>query len=151
MSMWEHEDSRPPPPIRVTSMRDKNGPTDRDKKKGGWFGGKKNQVKDRPEISSPVDFEHTVHVGFDPNTGEFTGMPEAWAKLLQNSGISQAEKKKNPQNVIKALEFFTTTRSGTGEGETKFLTAQRMGKLLRCQRNRVLYERKGWRKRGSYT
>ena len=79
------------------------------------------------------------------------GMPEAWAKLLQNSGISQAEKKKNPQNVIKALEFFTTTRSGTGEGETKFLTAQRMGKLLRCQRNQVLYERKGWRKRGSYT
>ena len=29
-------------------------------------------VRDRPEISSPVDFEHTVHVGFDPITGEFT-------------------------------------------------------------------------------
>jgi len=29
-------------------------------------------VKDRPEISSPVDFEHTVHVGFNQNTGEFT-------------------------------------------------------------------------------
>ena len=26
----------------------------------------------RPIISSPVDFEHTVHVGFDPITGEFT-------------------------------------------------------------------------------
>ena len=26
----------------------------------------------RPTISSPVDFEHTVHVGFDPITGEFT-------------------------------------------------------------------------------
>ena len=29
-------------------------------------------VKDRPEISSPVDFEHTVHVGFNQDTGEFT-------------------------------------------------------------------------------
>lgn len=26
----------------------------------------------RPEISTPVDFEHTVHVGFDLDTGEFT-------------------------------------------------------------------------------
>ena len=57
-------------------------------------------------------------------------MPEAWAKLLQNSGITAAEKKNNPQGVIKALEFFTTNRSGIGEGETKFLTAQRMGELL---------------------
>lgn len=104
-------------------------------------------VKDRPEISSPVDFEHTVHVGFNQNTGEFTvsitslsypqastlfppsppqGMPEAWAKLLLHSGISAAEKKKNPQGVIKALEFYTATSSGIGgDGESKFMTAQR--------------------------
>lgn len=55
------------------------------------------------------------------------GMPEAWAKLLQNSGISAAEKKKNPQAVVKALEFYTTNQSGIGEGETKFMTAQRYG------------------------
>ena len=27
------------------------------------------------DISSPVDFEHTVHVGFDPSTGKFTVSP----------------------------------------------------------------------------
>lgn len=55
-------------------------------------------------------------------------MPEAWAKLLLHSGISAAEKKKNPQGVIKALEFYTATSSGIGgEGESKFMTAQRYG------------------------
>lgn len=28
--------------------------------------------KKKPEISYPTQFEHTVHVGFDPVTGEFT-------------------------------------------------------------------------------
>lgn len=28
--------------------------------------------KERPEISLPSDFEHTIHVGFDAVTGEFT-------------------------------------------------------------------------------
>lgn len=112
----------------MASLRDKekNGSTEKEKKGRGWFG--KNKVKDRPEISSPVDFEHTVHVGFNQNTGEFTGMPEAWAKLLLHSGISAAEKKKNPQGVIKALEFYTATSSGIGgDGESKFMTAQRYG------------------------
>ena len=26
----------------------------------------------KPDISNPVDFEHMIHVGFDPVTGEFT-------------------------------------------------------------------------------
>lgn len=28
--------------------------------------------KKKPEISLPTQFEHTMHVGFDPQTGEFT-------------------------------------------------------------------------------
>jgi len=32
----------------------------------------KNKQKERPDISYPVDFEHTIHVGFDAVTGEFT-------------------------------------------------------------------------------
>ena len=51
-------------------------------------------------------------------------MPEAWAKLLSKSGISDIERKKNPQAVVKALEFLTN-QSGIQEGEAKFMTAQR--------------------------
>ena len=53
-------------------------------------------------------------------------MPEAWAKLLQNSGISAAEKKKNPQAVVDVLKFYTN-RSSHNDEESKFLTAQRYG------------------------
>lgn len=35
----------------------------------------KKKEKERPEISLPSDFEHTIHVGFDAVTGEFTVSP----------------------------------------------------------------------------
>uniref|UniRef100_A0A8C7RC98 non-specific serine/threonine protein kinase n=1 Tax=Oncorhynchus mykiss TaxID=8022 RepID=A0A8C7RC98_ONCMY len=63
-------------------------------------GRKKDRDKERPEISPPSDFEHTIHVGFDAVTGEFTGMPEQWARLLQTSNITKSEQKKNPQAVL---------------------------------------------------
>lgn len=33
---------------------------------------KNNDRSDKPNISYPTNFEHTVHVGFDAITGEFT-------------------------------------------------------------------------------
>ncbi|XP_041669183.1 serine/threonine-protein kinase PAK 2-like [Cheilinus undulatus] len=72
-------------------------------------GRKKDKDKDRPEISSPSDFEHTIHVGFDAVTGEFTGMPEQWARLLQTSNISKSEQKQNPQAVLDILKFYDST------------------------------------------
>ena len=39
-------------------------------------------------------------------SGEFTGMPESWAKLLQASNISAAEQKKNPQAVVDVLQWY---------------------------------------------
>lgn len=36
------------------------------------FAANKKKEKERPEISLPSDFEHTIHVGFDAVTGEFT-------------------------------------------------------------------------------
>uniref|UniRef100_A0A3B4AQU5 non-specific serine/threonine protein kinase n=1 Tax=Periophthalmus magnuspinnatus TaxID=409849 RepID=A0A3B4AQU5_9GOBI len=78
---------------------------------------KKDRDKDRPEISSPSDFEHTIHVGFDSVTGEFTGMPEQWARLLQTSNISKSEQKQNPQAVLDILKFYDST-----SGKQKYLS-----------------------------
>lgn len=32
--------------------------------------------KKRPDISAPMNFEHRIHAGFDPNTNQFTGLPK---------------------------------------------------------------------------
>lgn len=40
---------------------------------------------------------HVTHVGFNPQTGEFTGMPREWHILLQQSGITKNEQRQNPQ------------------------------------------------------
>uniref|UniRef100_A0A8C7PY03 non-specific serine/threonine protein kinase n=1 Tax=Oncorhynchus mykiss TaxID=8022 RepID=A0A8C7PY03_ONCMY len=80
--------------------------------------GQTNRDKERPEISPPSDFEHTIHVGFDAVTGEFTGMPEQWARLLQTSNITKSEQKKNPQAVLDVLKFYDST----GNGRQKYLS-----------------------------
>jgi len=49
------------------------------------------------EISAPTSFKHEIHVGYDPANGDFTGLPLEWKQLLENSGISREEQKKNPQ------------------------------------------------------
>lgn len=40
--------------------------------------------KDKPNISYPTNFEHTVHVGFDAITGEFTVRSLIYFCLYQN-------------------------------------------------------------------
>ncbi|XP_034036349.1 serine/threonine-protein kinase PAK 2b [Thalassophryne amazonica] len=80
--------------------------------------GGRRKDKERPEISPPSDFEHTIHVGFDAVTGEFTGMPEQWARLLQTSNITKSEQKKNPQAVLDVLKFYDST----GNGRQKYLS-----------------------------
>ncbi|KAL9537551.1 hypothetical protein MBANPS3_011678 [Mucor bainieri] len=57
--------------------------------------------------SGPTNFVHEVHVGFDPNTGAFTGLPDQWTKLLKGSAITAEDAAKNPQAVLDVLEFYT--------------------------------------------
>ncbi|CAG00592.1 unnamed protein product [Tetraodon nigroviridis] len=84
------EEKPPAPPLRMnSSSRDSSSlnhaskplpmaPEEKNKKvrlrsifPGGDKTNKKKE-KERPEISLPSDFEHTIHVGFDAVTGEFT-------------------------------------------------------------------------------
>jgi len=135
------DSDRPPaPPVRVTSTRDAFSPSarplpsvppDDNKKKKQPFGffqkkgdDDKKNYKKKPEISLPTQFEHTVHVGFDTITGEFTGMPEAWARLLQASNISPSEQKKNPQAVIDVLDFYEKNRERE-PNQAKFMTVSK--------------------------
>lgn len=58
-------------------------------------------------VSRPTNFVHNVHVGFDANSGMFTGLPEQWSSLLTQSNISQEDYARNPQAVLDVLEFYT--------------------------------------------
>lgn len=58
-------------------------------------------------VSNPTNFSHAVHVGFDPQTGEFIGLPPEWSKLLNSSAITKEDYERNPQAVFEVLDFYT--------------------------------------------
>ncbi|XP_066962109.1 serine/threonine-protein kinase Pak isoform X1 [Macrobrachium rosenbergii] len=137
--MSDDEDKPPAPPVRLTSTRAEpvmavdmrplpKEPESEKKKHKGHKGGKRHK-DDKPNISYPTNFEHTIHVGFDACTGEFTptgdhsscqGMPDSWTKLLSISNISKQEQKNNPQAVLDVLNYYDAS---TKEHQTsKFMT-----------------------------
>lgn len=71
--------------------------------------------KTRPQISSPINFDHVLHVGFNPETGEFEGLPPEWERLLSNSGITSTERKENPDTIIALLKFQDEHKSNKDE------------------------------------
>ncbi|KDN36886.1 Pkinase-domain-containing protein [Tilletiaria anomala UBC 951] len=76
------------------------------------FGGFVNSMSDvfsqqkKIEISTPYDPVHLTHVGFNSDTGEFTGLPKEWQQLLQDSGISKQDQAANPQAVMDIVAFY---------------------------------------------
>jgi p21-activated kinase 1 len=83
------------------------------------FGGFVNSMSDvfsqqkKIEISTPYDPVHLTHVGFNSDTGEFTGLPKEWQQLLQNSGISKEDQAKNPQAVMDIVAFYQDVTQNT--------------------------------------
>ncbi|KAK4880807.1 hypothetical protein RN001_008953 [Aquatica leii] len=137
--MSSDEEKPPAPPVRLTSNRGTDltnnaltvdrplpkEPEDAERKKKTLKSKMKSNkstihMSDKPNISYPTNFEHTVHVGFDPVSGEFTGMPEAWSRLLMNSNISKQEQKKNPQAVLDVLNWYDSSSKETPN--TKYMT-----------------------------
>jgi protein-serine/threonine kinase len=58
-------------------------------------------------VSNPTNFTHRVHVGFDPVSGAFTGLPQEWERLLTASAITKEDYQKHPDVVVEVLNFFT--------------------------------------------
>jgi hypothetical protein len=74
----------------------------------GWIDVIYNKSPTMGGVSHPTSFSHRIHVGFDPVTGGFVGLPVEWQKLLNSSALTQDDMAKNPQAVVEALEFYTT-------------------------------------------
>ncbi|XP_046668982.1 serine/threonine-protein kinase Pak isoform X1 [Homalodisca vitripennis] len=140
MKMSDDEDKPPAPPVRLTSNRGDSAPNlpvdmrplpkepdaDERKKKTTKNKTRTKRETEKPNISYPTNFEHTVHVGFDAVTGEFTGMPEAWARLLMSSNISKQEQKKNPQAVLDVLNWFDHSSKEVKGSKYMTLTTTKM-------------------------
>ncbi|KAI9615203.1 hypothetical protein H4Q26_011745 [Puccinia striiformis f. sp. tritici PST-130] len=67
------------------------------------------------EVSAPYDPVHLTHVGFNSNTGEFTGLPKEWQIRLQESGISRQEQEAHPQAVKDIVAFYQDATKVDGE------------------------------------
>lgn len=128
----DDEEKPPAPPLRLTSNRGSEAvslpvdmrplPKEPDletSKSSFWLSSKKPKEVEKPNISYPSKFKHVVHVGFDPETGEFTGMPEAWARLLISSNISREMQMKNPQAVLDVLNYYEHSKQPP---QDKFMT-----------------------------
>ncbi|KAL5604429.1 hypothetical protein BROUX41_002401 [Berkeleyomyces rouxiae] len=63
----------------------------------------------KPLISAPENPVHVTHVGYDSNSGQFTGLPKEWQRLINESGISEKERQANPQTIVDIITFYKET------------------------------------------
>ncbi|KAI9888922.1 MAG: signal transducing kinase of the PAK [Vezdaea aestivalis] len=70
----------------------------------------------RVNISAPENPIHVTHVGFDNDTGQYTGLPKDWQRLLHENGISDEEQTKNPQTIMKIMDFYNHAQQENDDG-----------------------------------
>ncbi|KAJ1039792.1 hypothetical protein NDA14_002748 [Ustilago hordei] len=122
-----------PTPCLTTQSQFLHGTRDRERSRDGSttpggrntfksvFGGFVNSMSDvfsaqkKIEISTPYDPVHLTHVGFNSDTGQFTGLPKEWQQLLQDSGISRQDQEANPQAVIDIVAFYQDATQSNAE------------------------------------
>ncbi|OJJ45506.1 hypothetical protein ASPZODRAFT_144135 [Penicilliopsis zonata CBS 506.65] len=78
------------------------------------------------KISAPENPVHVTHVGYDNQTGQFTGLPKEWQRLLQENGISKKEQEAHPQTMVDIMRFYEKNTRGDSDEEVwhKFDHAQ---------------------------
>ncbi|KAM7191566.1 putative Serine/threonine-protein kinase [Rhypophila sp. PSN 637] len=68
----------------------------------------------KPTISAPENPVHVTHVGYDSTTGQFTGLPKEWQRLINESGITEKDTREHPQILVDVLTFYKeTTEKGS--------------------------------------
>lgn len=105
----------------------KEGKPTTSRKKSGFSGFVNSLVgsQKKPVISAPENPVHVTHVGYDSTTGQFTGLPKEWQRLINESGISEKERRENPQTMVDILQFYkeTTERPPEDQSLEKFHNA----------------------------
>ncbi|KAK3384523.1 hypothetical protein B0T24DRAFT_89478 [Lasiosphaeria ovina] len=81
------------------------------RKKSGFSGFMNSLVGSpkKPLISAPENPVHVTHVGYDSSTGQFTGLPKEWQRLISESGITEKERGEHPQILVDVLTFYKET------------------------------------------
>lgn len=77
------------------------------------------------KISAPENPVHVTHVGYDNKTGQFTGLPKEWQRMIEDSGITKKEQEQNPQAIIDVVGFYKeNAERGSDEVWDKFENAK---------------------------
>ncbi|MCJ1312263.1 signal transducing kinase of the PAK [Agyrium rufum] len=58
------------------------------------------------KISNPENPVHVTHVGYDNETGQFTGLPKEWQQILAQNGIGPNDQREHPQEIIDIMTFW---------------------------------------------
>ncbi|KAG9242796.1 BcSTE20, mitogen-activated protein kinase [Calycina marina] len=68
-----------------------------------------------PKISAPENPVHVTHVGYDNTTGQFTGLPKDWQRMIEDSGITKKEQQQHPQTIVDIVGFYKENAEKSGE------------------------------------
>ncbi|KAJ5669545.1 hypothetical protein N7462_010615 [Penicillium macrosclerotiorum] len=125
------ETERPPQSKRYSDEGNSTPPARTGRSKKASFSSFVNSMLGSPrsniKISAPENPVHVTHVGYDNQTGQFTGLPKEWQRLLQENGISKKEQEEHPQTMMDIMRFYEkNTRGDDDEVWHKFDNAHSM-------------------------
>lgn len=86
-------------------------------------------------ITGPLEVAHVVHVGWDKDTGKFTGLPSEWEKQLEGT-LKAEEIAADPQAALDAVNFLQNPAAATAVtnaivDQTQAFTLPPLEKVLR--------------------